>query len=146
MQAGTATVVKEVGKPIAGKTGTTNDEKDAWFVGFSPDLVVGIYVGYDKPRNLGRGMTGGHLAAPIAQRLPEACARGQAGDSVQGAGRHQADPRRCQDRHARRPGTGRTILEAFKPGTRRRIITRSSASPTPMAAACSLLPHADQQA
>ena len=66
VQAGTATVVKEVGKPIAGKTGTTNDEKDAWFIGFSPDLVVGIYVGFDKPRNLGRGMTGGHLAAPIA--------------------------------------------------------------------------------
>src|SRR4029078_10677261 len=64
---GAATVVKEVGKPIAGKTGTTNDEKDAWFIGFSPDLVVGIYVGYDKPRNLGKGATGGHLAAPIAQ-------------------------------------------------------------------------------
>src|SRR3974390_2414886 len=53
VQAGPATVVKEVGKPIAGKTGTTNDEKDAWFVGFSPDIVVGIYVGYDKPRTLG---------------------------------------------------------------------------------------------
>src|SRR6266404_887322 len=67
VQAGTATVVKEVGKPIAGKTGTTNDEKDAWFIGFSPDIVVGIYMGYDKPRNLGKGATGGHLAAPIAR-------------------------------------------------------------------------------
>ena len=55
--AGTATVVKEVGKPIAGKTGTTNDEKDAWFIGFSPDLVVGIYVGFDKPRNLAKSVT-----------------------------------------------------------------------------------------
>ena len=107
VQAGTATVVKEVGKPIAGKTGTTNDEKDAWFIGFSPDLVVGIYVGYDKPRNLGRGMTGGHLAAPIAKRLPEARARRQAGDSLQGAGRHQAGPRRRQERHARRSGRRR---------------------------------------
>src|SRR5438477_580273 len=67
VQGGTATVVKEVGKPIAGKTGTTNDEKDAWFIGFSPDIVVGIYMGYDKPRNLGKGATGGHLEAPIAR-------------------------------------------------------------------------------
>src|SRR5882672_9872066 len=69
VQAGTATVVKEVGKPIAGKTGTTNDEKDAWFIGFSPDIVVGIYVGYDKPRNLGKGATGGHLASPTSRRF-----------------------------------------------------------------------------
>ena len=67
VQRGTATVVKEVGKPIAGKTGTTNDEKDAWFIGFSPDLVVGVYLGYDKPRHLGHGMTGGLLAAPIVK-------------------------------------------------------------------------------
>src|SRR5690349_19717350 len=67
VQGGTATVVREVGKPIAGKTGTTNDEKDAWFIGFSPDIVVGIYMGYDKPRNLGKGATGGHLAAPIVK-------------------------------------------------------------------------------
>ncbi len=58
-------VVRAVGKPIAGKTGTTNDEKDAWFVGFSPDLVVGVFIGFDQPRPMGRGMTGGHVAAPI---------------------------------------------------------------------------------
>ena len=69
VQRGTATVVKEVGKPIAGKTGTTNDEKDAWFIGFSPDIVVGIYLGYDKPRHLGRGATGGHLSAPIVKEF-----------------------------------------------------------------------------
>ena len=51
VQRGTATVVREVGKPIAGKTGTTNDEKDVWFIGFSPDLAVGVYLGYDKPRH-----------------------------------------------------------------------------------------------
>lgn len=65
VQRGTGTVVQEVGKPIAGKTGTTNDEKDAWFVGYTPDLVVGVYVGYDTPRPMGRGSTGGLLAAPI---------------------------------------------------------------------------------
>jgi penicillin-binding protein 1A len=51
--------------PIAGKTGTTNDEKDAWFIGFTPDLAVGVFIGYDSPRHLGKGMTGGHVAAPI---------------------------------------------------------------------------------
>jgi penicillin-binding protein 1A len=67
VQRGTATVVKEVGKPIAGKTGTTNDEKDVWFIGFSPDIVAGVYLGYDKPRHLGRGASGGQLAAPIVR-------------------------------------------------------------------------------
>ena len=69
VQRGTATVVREVGKPVAGKTGTTNDEKDAWFIGFTPDIVVGVYMGYDKPRHLGRGATGGHLAAPIVKEF-----------------------------------------------------------------------------
>ena len=65
VQRGTGASIKAVGKPLAGKTGTTNDEKDAWFVGFSPDLAVGVFVGYDKPRPMGRGNTGGKLAAPI---------------------------------------------------------------------------------
>jgi penicillin-binding protein 1A len=51
--------------PIAGKTGTTNDEKDAWFIGYTPDLVVGVFLGYDTPRHLGKGATGGQIAAPI---------------------------------------------------------------------------------
>src|SRR3712207_7084493 len=45
---GTATTLRELNKPIAGKTGTTNDEKDVWFVGFSADMVVGVYIGYDR--------------------------------------------------------------------------------------------------
>jgi penicillin-binding protein 1A len=65
VQRGTGTAVKAVGKPIAGKTGTTNDWQDAWFVGFSPDLAAGVFVGYDDPVYLGSNETGGHLAAPI---------------------------------------------------------------------------------
>ena len=53
------------GQPLAGKTGTTSNYFDAWFVGFSPDLVAGTYVGFDEPRTLGDGETGGHVAAPI---------------------------------------------------------------------------------
>ncbi|MDI1343877.1 MAG: penicillin-binding protein 1A, partial [Pseudolabrys sp.] len=67
--AGSVGFQREVGKPVAGKTGTTNDYKDAWFVGFTPDIVVGVYFGYDKPRTLGRGETGGALAAPVVKNF-----------------------------------------------------------------------------
>lgn len=117
VQRGTATVVRDVGKPIAGKTGTTNDEKDAWFIGFSPDLVVGIYIGYDKPRNLGRGATGGHLAAPIARDfLKMALADKPAVPFKIPAGIKLI---RVDAKTGMRagPGSSGTILEAFKPGT-----------------------------
>jgi penicillin-binding protein 1A len=65
VERGTGTAVKAVGKPIAGKTGTTNDWHDAWFVGFTPDLVAGVYIGFDDPDSLGKDETGGHVAAPI---------------------------------------------------------------------------------
>jgi penicillin-binding protein 1A len=58
---------REIGKPIAGKTGTTNDEKDVWFVGFSPDVAVGVYLGYDKPRHIANRASGGSTAAPIVK-------------------------------------------------------------------------------
>ena len=57
--------MKELGRPVAGKTGTTNDLHDAWFVGFSPEIAAGVWVGYDSARNLGRNETGGRTAAPI---------------------------------------------------------------------------------
>lgn len=53
------------GRPLAGKTGTTNDAADAWFVGFSPDLVVGVFTGFDRPRSLGQFEEGSTVAAPI---------------------------------------------------------------------------------
>lgn len=62
---GTASRVRAVGKPVAGKTGTTNDERDAWFIGFSPDLAVGVFIGFDNPSPLGRAETGGRVAAPV---------------------------------------------------------------------------------
>lgn len=67
VQRGTATVVKQIvpGTPLAGKTGTTNESKDVWFVGYSPDLVVGVYIGYDTPRPMGKSATGGQVTAPV---------------------------------------------------------------------------------
>src|SRR6201981_3270195 len=120
VQAGTPTGVKKVGKPIAGKTGTTNEAKDAWFVGFSPDVAVAIYLGYDKPRALGRGnaATGGHLAAPIARDfLKLALVDKPAIPFKVPAGIKLV---RVDAKTGMRAGpgdTGRTILEAFKPGT-----------------------------
>src|SRR5207253_7812185 len=61
VQRGTGTAVKAVGKPIAGKTGTTNDWQDAWFVGFSPDLAAGVFVGYDEDRKSTR-LNSSHVA------------------------------------------------------------------------------------
>ena len=65
VQRGTAAGKIKLDRDVAGKTGTTNDEKDAWFVGYTPDLVAGLYIGYDQPTPLGHGMTGGQLAAPV---------------------------------------------------------------------------------
>ncbi len=65
VQRGTATTLKSLNRPLAGKTGTTNEEKDVWFIGYTPDMVVGVFVGYDQPRPLGKGNTGGVIAAPI---------------------------------------------------------------------------------
>jgi penicillin-binding protein 1A len=119
VQRGTATVVRQVGKPIAGKTGTTNDEKDVWFIGFSPDLAVGVYLGHDKPRQIGRGATGGGLAAPIVTEfLKAALVDKPAVPFKVPAGIKLI---RIDAKSGMRVGAGgeggRVILEAFKPGT-----------------------------
>ncbi len=62
---GTGQRAKALGRPVAGKTGTTNDMKDAWFIGYVPQLVAGVWVGYDQERSLGAGGSGGQAAAPI---------------------------------------------------------------------------------
>ncbi len=65
VQDGTATRAKVLGRPVAGKTGTTNDEQDAWFMGFSPYLVTGVWVGYDQVKPMGKFETGARAALPI---------------------------------------------------------------------------------
>ena len=63
--AGTGRAAAALGRPLAGKTGTTNDHTDAWFVGFSPEIAAGVWVGFDQNRLLGKGETGGRAALPI---------------------------------------------------------------------------------
>ncbi|MES2728632.1 MAG: PBP1A family penicillin-binding protein [Pseudomonadota bacterium] len=65
VQRGTATRLRSLNRPIAGKTGTTNDSRDVWFMGFTPDIVTGVYIGYDTPKPLGDKETGGSVAAPV---------------------------------------------------------------------------------
>ena len=117
VQRGTATVVRDVGKPIAGKTGTTNDEKDVWFIGFSPDIVCGVYMGFDKPRHIARLATGGHLAAPVVRDFlklalvdkPPIPFRVPPGIKL-----IRVNPKTGMRAG---PGDDKVILEAFKPGT-----------------------------
>jgi penicillin-binding protein 1A len=71
VQRGTARVAQKVGKPVAAKTGSTDDCKDTWCLGFSPDLAVGVYVGFDTPKSLGKMDTGGRVAAPIFANFME---------------------------------------------------------------------------
>ncbi|SEB37160.1 penicillin-binding protein 1A [Nitratireductor aquibiodomus] len=114
---GTAVTVSELGRPIAGKTGTTNDEKDAWFVGYTPDLVVGVFMGYDTPRPMGRGSTGGGLAAPIFKEFMANALKDMRPVDFQvpeGMNVIPIDRKTGMRAQAGQPGV---IMEAFKPGT-----------------------------
>jgi penicillin-binding protein 1A len=108
---------KDVGKPIAGKTGTTSDFKDAWFIGFTPDIVVGVYVGYDKPKSLGHGETGGRVAAPIVKNFMKVALADKPAVPFRvppGIKLIRID-RKTGMRAG--PNTKDVILEAYKPGT-----------------------------
>ncbi len=118
VERGTASRTVNLPVPIAGKTGTTNDSKDVWFVGFSSNIVAGCYMGYDTPRSLGRGASGGGFCGPVFTRfMTEAIEK-------YGAGPFRA-PADCQfiniDRFSggRLPpdATGENVVrECFRPG------------------------------
>lgn len=71
VQRGTAAALKSINYPLAGKTGTTNESKDTWFIGFSPNLVVGVFAGFDQPRSMGKRETGSSVAVPIFKEFME---------------------------------------------------------------------------
>lgn len=117
VQRGTATSVNTLGFPLGGKTGTTNDYKDAWFIGFSPDLVVGVWAGFDTPRDMGEGETGGRISAPIFRDFMRDALRNTSPTPF----RIPAGARlvRVDYLTGGLPSatTTQTILEAFRPGT-----------------------------
>jgi penicillin-binding protein 1A len=72
VESGTATRARDLKRPVAGKTGTTDDARSVWFVGFTPGVVAGVYVGFDDNKSLGRGESGGRAAVPIWLRFMHA--------------------------------------------------------------------------
>lgn len=116
VQRGTATSVRAVGRPVAGKTGTTNDEKDAWFVGYTPDLAVGVFVGFDNPKPMGRGATGGQVAAPIFTEFVKQALAEKPPVEFRVPRGLQLIPINKNTGLRTAGGTPGAILEAFKPG------------------------------
>ncbi|MBP2302332.1 penicillin-binding protein 1A [Azospirillum picis] len=117
VQRGTAAALKSLGKPLAGKTGTTNDSHDAWFMGFSPDLVVGTYIGFDQPRSLGGHETGGSAAVPVFKEVMQVALKDKPATPFRvppGLRLVRVNPANGQ---LAQPGDSRAIWEAFLPGT-----------------------------
>ena len=114
---GTGRRISVIGKPLAGKTGTTNKSRDTWFVGFSPDLAVGVYVGFDQPKPLGKGETGSSVAAPIFKNFMDAALSNTPAVPFRvppGLELVRVDSRTGKPVRDRKRGV---ILEAFLPGT-----------------------------
>jgi penicillin-binding protein 1A len=116
VQRGTGKKLLAVGKPIAGKTGTSNDERDAWFIGYTPDLTVGVYVGYDNPKPMGKGRTGGELAAPIVADFMKMALRNKPATPFRVPRAIELIPINAKTGKRDIFGEEGVILEAFKPG------------------------------
>ncbi len=122
VQRGTGTYAKRLNRPVAGKTGTSNDYKDAWFIGFTPELAVGVYVGFDQPRSMGNAATGGEMAVPIFTEFMENALKGKPPTPFNmptGMTQVWIDPATGVKANAGE----RAIAEAFKPGTGPNLVT-----------------------
>ncbi|WP_374942354.1 penicillin-binding protein 1A [Sphingomonas sp.] len=141
IQRGTATVLRDLDRPMFGKTGTTSGPKDVWFIGGTPQFIGGLYIGYDAPRDLGGYAQGGTLAAPIfkqfavkayegLEKLPFRAPPGirmvridrASGRPVYGTFPTDTDPKAA------------VIWEAFKPESEPRRRARRTGGPAPVAA------------
>ena len=117
VQRGTGSAVRRVlNKPTAGKTGTTNDYKDAWFVGFSPDLAAGAYVGFDLPQSLGVREAGGKVAAPIFGDFMREALKDQTGIPFRVPSGVRLVRVNAESGQPARYGDRNVVLEAFKFG------------------------------
>ena len=118
VERGTGRKIKALDLVVAGKTGTTNDNTNGWFIGFTPDLAIGVFVGYDTPRPLGKRETGSTVAVPI---FGDFVARAQAGKPVipfRRPGGVTIIPVNAETGERVLPTHEKAILEVFKPGQR----------------------------
>ncbi|WP_281017782.1 MULTISPECIES: penicillin-binding protein 1A [unclassified Minwuia] len=113
---GTGARIAQVGKPLAGKTGTSNESRDAWFIGFSPDLAVGVFTGFDNPEPLGRQETGSSVAAPIFQTIMAEALADQPGLPFRVPENVRLIRINARTGEPARVGDEQIIWEAFAPG------------------------------
>ncbi len=117
VESGTGQRVKKLGRPVAGKTGTTDDTRDAWFMGFTPSLVAGVWVGFDQERPLGKQEVGGRAAAPIWLYFAEKALQGMPVEVFpipEGIVFTKVDPKTGAPA---KPATRGAIFECFLEGT-----------------------------
>ena len=117
VERGTGQRARAIGKPVAGKTGTTDDTRDAWFVGFTPDLAVGVFVGFDQPKSLGGQEQGASAALPIFVQFMTAALEDQPATPFRvppGVRLVRVD---AETGLLAGPSTEVAILEAYMPGT-----------------------------
>jgi penicillin-binding protein 1A len=124
VERGTATVLRDLDRPLFGKTGTTSGPTNVWFVGGTPDIVAGVYVGYDQPRPMGHAAQGGRIAAPIFKEWAQAALKDQpktpfvAPPGSAGSGSTGAAAGACSAPSRPRPmPRSQVIWEAFRPQT-----------------------------
>lgn len=117
VQRGTAMKIKELNRPLAGKTGTTNRSNDAWFIGFSPDLAVGVFVGFDNPRSLGKKEQGASVAVPIFKDFMKGALEGQPPAPFRRPPGIRSVMINAKTGARANPGDADVIWEAFKAGT-----------------------------
>lgn len=117
VQRGTAVKLKELQRPLAGKTGTTNESRDTWFIGFSPDLTVGVFCGFDNPRSLGKRETGASISVPVFKAFMEEALKDQPPAPFRMPGGMRNVLVNAKTGARAFPGEERVIWESFVTGT-----------------------------
>ncbi|MEC8263327.1 MAG: penicillin-binding transpeptidase domain-containing protein, partial [Pseudomonadota bacterium] len=118
IERGTGRRIKSLNLTLAGKTGTTNDNTNGWFIGFTPDLAVGVFVGYDTPRQLGKRETGSTVAVPIFGDFIAAAQADRPVIPFRRPGGVTIIPVNAETGERVMPGDDQAIFEVFKPGQR----------------------------